>query len=211
MNTLSTRDKILKISHKLFADKGVNGVSVREIAKECDVNISAVNYHFTNKENLYLETIRCSVVQTATEIKEIYDSLEVKSLESIVMKVYEHFMKNSQDLRTAFKLIISSEKFAEAMGHEIKTFNGPPGGEYFAYCLKDEFPTISEEDANWGVRILFTHVMHKALMMCNKSICESLENTGVSQEVLVDDIRRLVRIVKSEIKHTTKQTTETSK
>ena len=52
MNDISTKKKILNVSHKLFAEKGFNGASIREIAKECGVNIAAINYHFGNKQQL---------------------------------------------------------------------------------------------------------------------------------------------------------------
>ena len=42
---LNTKIKILQIAHKLFAEKGKNGVGVREIAKAADVNVAAINYH----------------------------------------------------------------------------------------------------------------------------------------------------------------------
>lgn len=196
---LSTREKILHISHKLFADRGLNGVSVREIAKECDVNIAAINYHFNNKENLYLETIRCSVLETEEEIHQLYESLNEINVEDFVLKVYDHFLDNSEDLRTGFKLVISSDHFAEAMGNDIERFNGPPGGEYFAKSLMQEIPSASEEDIGWAVRVLFTQVIHKALMVCNKSICDSLADNGVTADVLRQDIKRLVKMVKTEI------------
>lgn len=200
MNDISTRDKILEISHRLFADKGLNGVSVREIARLCDVNIAAINYHFKNKENLYLETVKQSVVDTEKEIRTLYNSMPEPSIDEFVIKVYEHFRDNAEDLRTGFKLIISSENFAEAMGSDIEKFNGPPGGEFFAKCIKKELPNVLEEDIQWAVRVLFTQVIHKALMMCNNSICKSLEKNGLTAEHLMQDLIRLTRIVKADLK-----------
>ena len=199
MNDLSTREKILKTSHKLFSDKGLNGVSVREIARSCGVNIAAVNYHFQNKENLYLETIKCSIVEAAEDMRNLYEALEKKNINDFVLAVFKHYMGKSEDLRTAFKLIISSDRFYDSMGEDMANFSGPPGGEYYALCLKNEIPTAKDEDIDWAVRVLFTHVIHKALMLCNKSICESLAKNGVGQDVLEKDILRLTNIVKKEL------------
>lgn len=201
MTDISTKEKILKTAHKLFSEKGLSGVSVREIAKSCQVNIAAINYHFTNKENLYLETIRCSMLQTKDDMKQIYESLSVKSIHEFVQAVFEHFLKNSEDLRTAFKLIISSDRFAEAMGgDDINRFSGPPGGEYFALCLRSESPSATNEDIDWAVRVLFTQVIHKALMLCNESICGPLKNIGVDQKLIKGDIARLSQVVTYELK-----------
>ena len=139
MKDLNTKQKILLISHKLFAEKGFNGVSVREIAKECDVNISAVNYHFTNKESLYIETIRLSMHETEKSISELYDGLEEKSIENLASAVYEFFKDNSEDLKTGFKLVISSDKYHKALGEDETLFKGPPGGDFFFQSLKKNY------------------------------------------------------------------------
>jgi len=47
---------ILDVAQKLFADKGFAGTSVRDIAKEADINIAMISYYFGSKEKL-LETI----------------------------------------------------------------------------------------------------------------------------------------------------------
>jgi len=200
MSDLSTREKILKISHKLFADRGLHAVSIREIAKECDVNVAAVNYHFQNKEKLYLETIKESVLGTERDLKDLYDSLEIKETENFLLKVYDYFLENAEDLRTAFKLIISSEKYMEAMEGHIDRFTlGPPGGEFFGECIKNEVPHVSSEDLEWAVRCLFTQVLHKALIMCNQPICHSLKVHGVEKNLLREDIKRLTKTILKEI------------
>lgn len=47
------KDKMLKTSAKLFATKGYDRVSVRDIAKACRCNVSMVSYYFGGKEKLY--------------------------------------------------------------------------------------------------------------------------------------------------------------
>ena len=42
----------------MFAERGVAATSIRELAQEAGVNVAAVNYHFGDKETLYLETLR---------------------------------------------------------------------------------------------------------------------------------------------------------
>ncbi len=197
---LSTKEKILKISHKLIADKGFIGVTIREIAKESDVNIAAINYHFQNKEALYFETIRNSMSLVHTGIKDLYESLSDKSSDSFVIGVFDFFLVNADDLRTGFKLVMSSDKYQDAIDPDLdSTFNGPPGGEYFYQCLSEEYPKAKEEDLMWAVRILFTQVIHKAMVLCNKSICSSIQKKGLGPDVFREDIKRLLKLVKTEI------------
>jgi len=52
-----TKDRILSVATRLFAVKGIDGVSVREICRAAVVNVALVNYHFRNKEGLYRECL----------------------------------------------------------------------------------------------------------------------------------------------------------
>lgn len=199
MTEKSTKEKILKVAHKLFADKGFNGTSVREISKQCKVNIAAISYHFCNKENLYIQTIKESIMQTNNDIREIYENLEEKDIKTFSMKIFEHFLANSEDLRTAFKLVVSTDKYYEAMAEDMAKFRGPPGGEYMFICLRNEFPDAKEEDLEWAIRVIFAQVFHKSLVMCNESICESMKNMNLGPDKIKNDLVRLVDIIRVEL------------
>lgn len=57
--TMEYTDKqklIIDVAERLFADNGFAGTSVRDIAKEADVNIAMISYYFGSKEKL-LEAI----------------------------------------------------------------------------------------------------------------------------------------------------------
>lgn len=49
----STKDRILRAAQDVFAEKGFEGASTREIAARADVNISSLHYHWDSKETLY--------------------------------------------------------------------------------------------------------------------------------------------------------------
>ncbi|MFO7839855.1 MAG: CerR family C-terminal domain-containing protein [Desulfosalsimonadaceae bacterium] len=53
-----TRERILDQAERLFAVKGFEAVSIREITRAAESNLAAVNYHFGNKKNLYMEVFR---------------------------------------------------------------------------------------------------------------------------------------------------------
>src|SRR4051812_36059503 len=52
----ATQEKIFDAAERLFAERGFDGTSLREITTEAGVNLAAVNYHFGSKEDLYRET-----------------------------------------------------------------------------------------------------------------------------------------------------------
>ena len=49
----ATKESIMAAAMRLFAEKGLKLVTVREICKLAKVNIALVNYHFHNKNGLY--------------------------------------------------------------------------------------------------------------------------------------------------------------
>ncbi len=50
----STKARILDAAQEVFAAKGFEGASTREIAAHAEVNISSLHYHWESKETLYL-------------------------------------------------------------------------------------------------------------------------------------------------------------
>lgn len=52
-DSMDTREKLIHAAKVLFAEKGFEGATVKEIADFAHVNVSLVSYHFGGKENLY--------------------------------------------------------------------------------------------------------------------------------------------------------------
>lgn len=54
----SRAGEILDTATRLFAARGYDGVSVRDICAELDLNSSVISYYFKGKQSLYLEVLR---------------------------------------------------------------------------------------------------------------------------------------------------------
>jgi AcrR family transcriptional regulator len=70
-----SRDKILAVATKLFAERGYAGISIRDIAGACDIGIPSIYHFFGDKDSLYVsccqqlfgeveETLRNSLKET---------------------------------------------------------------------------------------------------------------------------------------------------
>jgi AcrR family transcriptional regulator len=53
-----TRQRLLDAAGEAFAEKGFKAATVRDICRKIPVNIAAVNYHFGDKERLYVEAVK---------------------------------------------------------------------------------------------------------------------------------------------------------
>jgi TetR/AcrR family transcriptional regulator len=83
----NTRDRILETSIELFAEKGFNGTTTKEIAERAEVNESLIFRHFSTKRELYGAIIERKIDEEP----------------GIEMPLHEH--KNSKDVRLIFTAI----------------------------------------------------------------------------------------------------------
>ncbi len=96
-----TQERLLDEAEDLFARKGFYAVSVREITTAAGANLSAVNYHFGSKKNLYLEVFRRRWLPRAQRIMTALTDLEeqegVPTLEQVVRTLARSFMMGFAD------------------------------------------------------------------------------------------------------------------
>lgn len=64
-----TQERLLNEAERLFALRGYDAVTLREITSAAGTHLAAVNYHFGSKENLYLEVFRQRWAQRARQIQ----------------------------------------------------------------------------------------------------------------------------------------------
>jgi AcrR family transcriptional regulator len=92
-----TRERILDTAEALFAQKGYQAVSIREITRCSECNLAAVNYHFGTKENLYLEVFRQRWIPRARRVQENFRTLLARygwaSADNVVRALAESFLE----------------------------------------------------------------------------------------------------------------------
>ncbi len=101
------RQRLMGMAEKLFAEKGFDGVSVRDITSSADCNVASINYHFGGKDKLYLEIMKGRMV-ALREIR-IGSIDEVMSKESTAL----------EDLLRAFSWAFIDPLVDEAQGGQL--------------------------------------------------------------------------------------------
>ena len=71
-----TKEKILSAAYQLFAEKGYEGATTRQIAALSGQKLFSISYHFTSKEQLYSAVID-NIINTIKSSKVVIDDPDV--------------------------------------------------------------------------------------------------------------------------------------
>ena len=189
-----TKTKIMDAARVLFADHGFEGTSIREIAKLAEVNVASINYHFSNKENLFTSILQRGYLECSQSMRLLYNS-QRPELEDLLVHFFRYFLNKSHDLISYFKMMMSTQHshHLTAQGTEDELI-GPPGAKVIVEAiLKEVGDQLTDEDLHWAVKSLFSHVIHNSLMYncCFKN--NSIPFTTTQD--IEKSIRRLCKIV----------------
>ncbi len=79
-----TREKLLDTAGRIFADRGYQAATVREICDAAGENVAAIHYHFGDKLGLYTQVVQQSM--QAAEIEGIRNALNLDSAPQDVLR-----------------------------------------------------------------------------------------------------------------------------
>jgi AcrR family transcriptional regulator len=113
INITEKQEQLLNIAEKLFAEKGFDAVSVRDLAKEANVNIAMISYYFGSKEKMYATLIEDRISNTRNAI------LDIKS------KKIAPFEKLTAIIDLYVDRLMSNPRFLKIMTHELYQQNRP--------------------------------------------------------------------------------------
>jgi AcrR family transcriptional regulator len=78
LSSVDTKDRIIDVAERLFAERGYAATSLRDITGEADANLASVNYHFQSKEGLFSAIVERYVGPINRDRLEALDALEAR-------------------------------------------------------------------------------------------------------------------------------------
>ena len=193
---VNTREKILETAIELFAEKGFNGTTTKEIAEAAEVNESLIFRHFSTKRDLYGAIIEKKIddepgielpLQTYKDTKDDY-----LIFKSIAERMLDKCGKDSSFIRLLH--------FSALEGHELSDMFFNTYVEYVDMLLCDYIESRIAEGAFKKIHALnasqafigmvINHIIFKELFgekKRNKTTNEELVETFVA--VFLDGIK----------------------
>jgi AcrR family transcriptional regulator len=114
-----TRQAIIKAAVRLFAEKGYQSTSVRDIVSKAHVNQASINYHFKGKDGLYQEVMKTAFDRLTEQAG--FDPVKLKSLSrEDALRSFVHQQLRPLLFRDELSLYI--RMFAWEAGHPSKAF-----------------------------------------------------------------------------------------
>jgi len=121
----STKARILEAAEEVFATKGFEGASTREIASKAGVNISSLHYHWESKETLYFAVFQNIFNQLVEISRESVLPATARGdspravHEASVGRVFDYFAANPNIPRLLLRRILENEEFGAAIERDI--------------------------------------------------------------------------------------------
>lgn len=109
--TMEFNDKqlqILETAEKLFADKGYEGTSVRDIADVAGINVAMISYYFGSKEKLLEAMFTHRATGTAQMVKEMMEAPGLSPMDK-VEKLIEYYVDKFQNQNCFHKIMMREQ------------------------------------------------------------------------------------------------------
>ncbi len=115
-----TRSKILSTAQRLFAYRGYDGTTTKELAENAGIAEGTLFRHFTNKKAILVEVATQGWVELLTDL--LTELSEMASYEAIAQVIYKrmlHLGKNYEVMRVCFMEVQFHDDLREKIQQEV--------------------------------------------------------------------------------------------
>lgn len=190
-DSADTKTKILDVAEFLFAEHGLEGVSIRDITNKAKVNLAAIGYHFGSKQDLIAAVFERRIVPV--------NEARLKAL-ALVEKAAGKKAPNVEDILEAFirpALECCQKKaqggsFSKLFGRclsepspEIEAMlkkQFEPLSERMDRALMKALPNLSRTEIFWRMKFTFG-ALHHWLLTKEKFVPHWVEDSDMEEQV----------------------------
>ncbi len=183
---LDKKQHIISHAMQLFANKGFDATSIRDLAKVADVNVAMVNYYFGSKEKLMEAIIEEKAAYMKDRIEELNANTTISDIEKINVLIEDYVNR-----------IVSSPNFHKLLYKELMGSNRENLNQLLTNTLArntKNFAKIIENgikkkvfkkvDATLTVASIIGSITQ---IMMSKNMCNQLMNNPQDYEPFTDE------------------------
>ena len=191
----STKGRILAAAEEVFAAKGFQGASTREIASRAGVNISSLHYHWESKETLYFTVFRNIFDQIVALLRDTLAPLIARQVRreaaiDVTMRgLFDFFADNPNVPKLLLRRVVENDEIDVGIERDILQ----PAWDVFSQWLGRLGSPIAEEEAR-----LFMLSVHSVLLvyLLDSRSYETLLGGSVRSEPVRERVRQhMTRLV----------------
>lgn len=188
-----TRNRLLDTAESLFAERGFFGVSVRDITEAAGVRSAGINYHFSTKENLFIEVIDRRIEPLANARIALLETVEVEpgNAEVSVRRIVDAFagpmLSFAQTGGTGWKnycILVAHLAVQKHWGENSASTKYDVHAKLFLQALQETFPDCEAYRIHACFQFLLSTLLYA---VCDNKRIDTLSG-GMYQS---EDIERL--------------------
>lgn len=192
-----TKEALIEASVVLFAEKGFDVVSVRDITGAAGANVASVKYHFGSRENL-IDAVVARLVTPVNEerirrIDQLENSGAAISVRSLIEALFKPLLSQIKESP------VSEQLFCKLMGRVVgeRPYEFPAVimdqfreiAERFIPGFMKAVPGLSREDALWKIHFSFG-VLSSTLM--HGDLLKQISESAIGDENLETTFTRII-------------------
>jgi AcrR family transcriptional regulator len=167
----------MEAAEKLFAMRGIEAVSIRDITQAADVNLAAINYHFGSKIALAAEVLKQCIDPVNSHRLELLNSVEKKAggkppkleavLEAMIRPAVERGFDHQQDSETFLRLTGRCLSEPNAEIEQLIRAHFEKLIRRFDAAFLRALPGLDPEELFWRIKFMWG-ALHYSLLTCGK-------------------------------------------
>jgi AcrR family transcriptional regulator len=169
-----TKEQILIVAERLFAELGFAGTTLRNVVSEAGVNLAAVHYHFGSKENLFRAVVarfaHPVVAQELNLLSKLTAESELPSVEEILTAMLQpslEILTQDESTRLVRAQFMGRCRTEPEPIQSIAYAEFAPAVETFLDVLQQVLPEQSRSQLSWKFDLVITALV-RVLMEAGK-------------------------------------------
>jgi AcrR family transcriptional regulator len=186
----------MQVAERLFARRGYNGVSLREITRKAGVDVAMIKYYFDHKQGLFdaLLQRRADILnrERSEALKAVLEKNDPAPVEEII-NAFTHpillkVVSEDASWRDYFGMLAQVNNNPEWGGKAMSRYFDPLVSQ-FIDALKDSLPESNDADIYWCYHFLsgaltLTFADTKRIDALSNGLCHSSDFEAVHQRLV---------------------------